>query len=151
TVRVDVRIIAATNRHLVEEVRQGRFRADLYYRLNVFPIPVPPLRERPGDIPQLALFFTARFARKFGKQMNGIAHETMQVLKAYPWHGNIRELQNVIERGVITSQGSVLMLDKRLLSPIEMTKVAAPEKTILAIANKPVAPMATADTEKAAN
>src|SRR5205814_6813507 len=97
TVRVDVRVIAATNRDLEEAVRAGRFRADLFYRLNVFPLRVPPLRERASDIPQLAMFFLSRFARRFGRQVDTIASETMDRLVSYPWPGNIRELQNVIE------------------------------------------------------
>ncbi len=128
TITVNVRIIAATNRNLEEEVRRGRFRADLYYRLNVFPIAVPALRERLADIPQLALFFVTRFARKFGKPIEGIAQETMQLLTSYPWHGNIRELQNIIERAVITSQSPALTLDKRFLSPVEIAQNTPPEK-----------------------
>jgi formate hydrogenlyase transcriptional activator len=118
TVRVDVRVIAATNRDLQEAVRAGTFRADLFYRLNVFPIRVPPLRERTSDIAQLATFFLSRFARKFGRQIGTIAPATMDRLIAYPWPGNIRELQNVIERAVILSRGSVLELDSELLPDV---------------------------------
>src|SRR4029450_6474373 len=104
TVRVDVRVIAATNRDLEEAVRAGRFRSDLFYRLNVFPLRVPPLRGRAWDIPQLAMFFLSRFAKRFGRQVDTIASETMDRLVSYPWPGNIRELQNVIERAVVLSR-----------------------------------------------
>ncbi len=115
TVRVDVRVIAATNRHLDEAIRAGRFRSDLFYRLNVFPLAVPPLRDRRSDIPQLAMFFLFRFAKKFGKRVDTVSAETMERLMAYPWPGNIRELQNVIERAVVLSQGSSLKLGPDLL------------------------------------
>jgi formate hydrogenlyase transcriptional activator len=110
TVRVDVRVIAATNRDLEEAVRAGRFRADLFYRLNVFPLRVPPLRERTSDIPQLAMFFLSRFAKRFGRQIDTISAETMDRLVGYSWPGNIRELQNVIERAVVLSRGPALEL-----------------------------------------
>jgi len=115
TARVDVRVIAATNRNLEEAARAGRFRSDLFYRLNVFPLEVPPLRERRADIPQLAMLFLARFARRFGKRVDTISGETTERLMSYPWPGNVRELQNVIERAVVLSQGSVLELDRDLL------------------------------------
>jgi len=115
TVRVDVRVIAATNRDLEEAVRAGRFRADLFYRLNVFPLWVPPLRERASDIPQLAMFFLSRLARKFGRQVDTISSDAMDRLVSYPWPGNIRELQNVIERAVVLSRGPALELDEDLL------------------------------------
>ncbi len=111
TIRVNVRIIAASNRELEECVRTGKFRADLFYRLNVFPIRVPPLRERTGDVPLLAMFFMQKFARKLGKSVNQISKETMARLTGYAWPGNIRELQNIIERAVILSQGSTLTLE----------------------------------------
>jgi len=109
-VRVDVRVIAATNRNLEESIQKREFRSDLYYRLNVFPIEMPSLRERQSDIPQLAMFFLSRFSKKFGKDIQGIARETMHRLLNYSWPGNIRELQNVIERAAILSQRSVLEL-----------------------------------------
>jgi formate hydrogenlyase transcriptional activator len=114
-VHVDVRIIAATNRNLQDSIRTGDFRSDLFYRLNVFPIDVPPLRERGSDIPQLALFFLARFSKKFGKDIQGIARVTVDRLINYSWPGNIRELQNIIERAVILSRSSVLELDPDLV------------------------------------
>jgi predicted ATPase/transcriptional regulator with GAF, ATPase, and Fis domain len=115
TVRVNVRIIAATNRNLEEAVQQARFRSDLFYRLNVFPVQLPSLRERASDIPQLVTFFLSRFAKKFGKKIEGVSQETMEMLKSYPWPGNIRELQNVVERGVVLAQGTTLGLDAGLL------------------------------------
>jgi formate hydrogenlyase transcriptional activator len=115
TVSADVRVIAATNRDLEESVRTGRFRSDLFYRLNVFPLEVPPLRERRQDIPQLAMFFLSRFAKRFGKKVDAVSKETMDRLMEYGWPGNIRELQNVIERAVILSHGPVLELDRGLL------------------------------------
>jgi len=115
TIRVDVRVIAATNHDLEEATREGRFRADLYYRLNVVPVRVPPLRERRSDIPYLVHFFLQRFANKFAKKMEGVSRETMDRLTRYPWHGNIRELQNVVERAVVLSNGPVLTLNENLL------------------------------------
>jgi formate hydrogenlyase transcriptional activator len=114
-VRVDVRVIAATNRNLQESIQAGAFRSDLYYRLNVFPIEVPPLRERRSDIPQLAMFFLARFAKKFGKNIRSIPRAMIDRLSSYSWPGNIRELQNVIERAAILSQSSVLELEPGLI------------------------------------
>jgi predicted ATPase/transcriptional regulator with GAF, ATPase, and Fis domain len=111
TLRVDIRIIAATNRDLEAAVREMRFRQDLFYRLNVFPLKVPPLRERVGDVPLLVMFFLAKFNKKFGKKVDRIQPETMQRLVNYHWPGNIRELQNVIERAVILSNSPVLILD----------------------------------------
>src|SRR5665647_1097152 len=98
TVKVDVRIIATTNRDLEEEVRKGRFRQDLYYRLNVFPITVPPLRQRKEDIPLMVQAFIKRYSRKLGKQITSIKSETMKTLQEYPWPGNVRELESIIER-----------------------------------------------------
>src|SRR5438034_10635735 len=115
TLRVDVRVIAATNRDLQEAVRTGRFRPDLFYRLNVFPIAIPPLRERRADIPQLVMFFLSRFSRSLGKQISAVAPETMQHLCSYEWPGNVRELQNVIERAVVLCEGPVLEIDPDLV------------------------------------
>jgi formate hydrogenlyase transcriptional activator len=103
-------VVAATNRDLEEAVREGRFRSDLFFRLNVFPIRVPPLRERAEDIPILAECFADQFGRKVGKAVRGIAEPAMAALSAYPWPGNIRELQNAVERAVILARGSVLDL-----------------------------------------
>src|SRR5215469_15951317 len=115
TIRANVRIIAASNRDLEKAVQEGRFRADLYYRLNVLPITLPPLRERRADIPLLGSFFVERFSRQFGKEITGISHDTMDLLSRYSWPGNIRELQNVIERAVVLCPGTVLRLGKDLL------------------------------------
>jgi chemotaxis protein methyltransferase CheR len=114
TQRVDVRVIAATNRNLSEDVAQKHFRADLYYRLNVFPIEVPPLRQRREDIPLLAEHFLERAARRFGKTLYGFTNEAMRVLLDYHWPGNIRELQNIIDRAVILSPGPQLDIDWEL-------------------------------------
>ena len=108
TVKVDVRVIAATNRDLQQDIAAGRFRADLFYRLNVFPINVPALRERREDIPVLAQHFLERFARKFGKALKRIDPESLRRLQEYSWPGNIRDLQNTIERAAILSPGDSL-------------------------------------------
>ena len=110
TVKVDVRIIAATNRDLSAAVAEGKFRRDLYYRLNVFPISVPPLRERTADVPLLARFFLQRFAKKFGEPVKQVPDHTLQRLVKYSWPGNIRELQNVLERAILLSPGDTLVL-----------------------------------------
>ncbi|MGZ5075400.1 MAG: sigma 54-interacting transcriptional regulator [Methylobacter sp.] len=108
TIRVDVRVIAATNRNLADEVGAGRFRSDLYYRLNVFPVEIPALRQRAADIPLLARFFLSKYAKKFGKRFDDIDPAGLEQLRQYAWPGNVRELQNVIERAVILSQGPLL-------------------------------------------
>jgi len=112
---VDVRVIAATNRNLREAMQAGLFRSDLFYRLNVFPIELPPLRERRSDIPQLVAFCVSRFSKRFGKKIDGVSRESMEKLMNYPWPGNIRELQNVIERAVILSAEPTLRLDRDLM------------------------------------
>jgi len=116
TIKVNVRVVAATNRDLQELVREGKFRADLYYRLNVVPLRVPALRERLSDIPLLTTFFVQRFAKKMGKNITQISPELFQRLASYSWPGNIRELQNVIERAVILSPGHSLALADELRS-----------------------------------
>jgi formate hydrogenlyase transcriptional activator len=110
TLRVDVRLVAATNRDLLRMVADGHFRRDLYYRLNVFPVYLPPLRERRDDIPRLARAFTQRFARRLGREIEVIPAEAMDALVRYDWPGNIRELENVIERAVILSPGPALRI-----------------------------------------
>jgi len=117
TIKVDVRVISATNRNLEEEVRKGRFREDLWYRLNVFPVTVPPLRERQEDIPLLVQSFVSRIQKKIGREIRTIPKKTMEALQEYPWPGNIRELENVIERAVISSTGTSLRLADRLENP----------------------------------
>ena len=111
TVTVDVRVIAATNRELGPEVQAGRFRADLFYRLNVFPIDVPPLRERRADIPLLAEYFMQRAARKLGKPLERICPATLAALSAHSWPGNVRDLQNAIERAAVLASGATLIVD----------------------------------------
>jgi len=108
THRVNVRLVAATHRDLADMVRRGRFRGDLYYRLNVFPVVLPPLRQRREDIAQLVAHFVELFARRTGKQITHIPKETLQALTSYSWPGNVRELQNLIERAVILSNSGVL-------------------------------------------
>jgi formate hydrogenlyase transcriptional activator len=110
TIRVDVRLIAATNRDIFTEVQKGAFRKDLYYRLNVFPIEVPPLKERPDDIPMLVEAFVREFSAKMGKRIRIIPKKSMEALQHFQWPGNIRELRNVIEHGVIISSGNTLSL-----------------------------------------
>jgi chemotaxis protein methyltransferase CheR len=110
TLKVDVRVIAATNRNLEEAVREGEFRSDLYYRLNIFPITLPPLRDRTEDIPMLVKHLVKQLGLKLGKNIEAIPQDTMATLRNYPWPGNIRELRNVIERAVIITQGSTLHL-----------------------------------------
>jgi transcriptional regulator with GAF, ATPase, and Fis domain len=117
TLKTDVRIIAATNRDLREEVGKGTFREDLYYRLNVFPITLPPLRRRTEDIPLLVTHFVAKFNKKIGKKIETISKDTLAALQEYHWPGNVRELESVIERAVIISQGTALqVLDRFELS-----------------------------------
>jgi len=113
TFRVDVRVIAATNQDLWRMVQERKFRADLYYRLNVFPINLPPLREREDDIPNLVEHFVQKFAKRQGKSIGRIPDEVMEALKRHDWPGNVRELQNVIERAVIMTTGPVLELQTR--------------------------------------
>jgi len=108
-VSVDVRVIAATNRNLPEEVKEGHFRDDLYYRLNVIEIRIPPLRERREDIPLLAEHFVQRIASELGKDISGISADALKVLIDYDWPGNVRELENVIERGIVTPRNGTLV------------------------------------------
>jgi len=114
TQKVDVRVIAATNRDLQQATREGKFREDLYYRLNVFPIELPPLRERGNDIALLAGKFTHRFAQRMGRSITALSDDCLGRLRAYSWPGNVRELQNVIERAVITARDGKLNLDRAL-------------------------------------
>lgn len=113
-IKVDVRIIAATNKKLKEEIKSGSFRSDLFYRLSVFPLTVPPLKDRKSDIPILANFFLAKFAKDMGKRMEGISAGTMERLMSYSWPGNIRELQNVVERAVVLAREPIVRIDEAL-------------------------------------
>ncbi|WP_373500054.1 sigma 54-interacting transcriptional regulator [Desulfococcus sp.] len=117
TIKVDVRMIAATNRNLEEEVRKGRFREDLWYRLNVFPITIPPLRDRMEDIPLLVDFYVQKISKRMGKTIEMIPANAMSALQRYHWPGNIRELENVLERAVINSSGTKLRLADELNNP----------------------------------
>jgi formate hydrogenlyase transcriptional activator len=129
TIKVDVRLVAATHRDLAAMVADGRFREDLYYRLNVFPVTLPPLRERRDDIPKLVRHFTQQFARRMGRRIETIPSSAMDALVQYPWPGNVRELQNVIERAVILSPGSSLQVptgDLQTRSPLAPLPSAVP-------------------------
>jgi formate hydrogenlyase transcriptional activator len=142
SIRADVRVIAATNRDLKAAVAKGTYREDLYYRLNVFPVEMPPLRARRADIPLLVEYFVDRYARKAGKSIRRVDKKTLQSLQSYPWPGNIRELQNVIERSVIVCETETFEVDESWLSqrlsggepeskPFLSEKVAATEKEII--------------------
>ncbi|WP_373499777.1 sigma 54-interacting transcriptional regulator [Desulfococcus sp.] len=132
TVTVDVRVIAATSRDLKEEVRERRFRKDLFYRLNVFPISIPPLRQRTEDIPLLAQYFTEKYARRMGKQIESIPRATMQTFLKYDWPGNVRELEHVIERGVIITSGRSFAMAGRLSSAVPIDSRDEPLKDLAA-------------------
>jgi len=121
TLQTDVRLVAATNRNLVDEVRRGKFREDLYYRLNVFPISLAPLRERRSDIPALAAHFLERACKEFNKPLCLMSSEAIAVLKGYDWPGNVRELENVVERAVITTRGEMISFE------LPSTPQASPE------------------------
>jgi formate hydrogenlyase transcriptional activator len=127
TIKADVRLVAATNRDLGRMVADGAFRADLYYRLTVFPVVLPPLRERTEDIPRLVRHFTQRFAQRIGRQIETIPSAVMDVLVSYSWPGNIREMQNVIERAVILSPGPTLQVP---LSDLQPTGVRSQESGV---------------------
>jgi formate hydrogenlyase transcriptional activator len=122
TIKVNVRLVAATSRNLPAMVEQREFRGDLYYRLNVFPLVVPPLRQRSDDIPPLVEYFVARFGDRLGRKVSRVDRQTMELLQAYHWPGNIRELQNLVERGVILSEGGTLRIDPSVLEAGELRK-----------------------------
>ena len=130
SIRVDVRVLAATNRDLLKAVREKTFREDLYYRLSVFPLQLPPLRDRGDDIPPLALFLVNKFASRIGKRIDGVGKETMGRLLAYAWPGNVRELENIIERAVILANGTILEIDPNILSLARTTAEASQEFTL---------------------
>jgi len=117
TIQSDVRVIAASNRNLHLAIAGGSFRSDLFYRLNVFPIEIPPLRERTEDIPALIDYFVKRFAKRLGKKIRPVDARTLEALQAYTWPGNIRELQNVIERSIILSETENLLVEESWLTP----------------------------------
>jgi formate hydrogenlyase transcriptional activator len=124
TIRVDVRVIAATNRDLDKIVKNGIFRADLFYRLNVFPLQSPPLRERKDDISLLVNFFLSKFGKKLGKQIRGVSQKSMEALINYRWPGNVREMQNVIERAVVVARGPVVQIDESMLRAKDTPEVS---------------------------
>jgi transcriptional regulator with GAF, ATPase, and Fis domain len=129
TIKVNVRIIAATNRNPEKEVAAGKFRSDLYYRLNVFPISLPPLRERIEDIPALANFFLNKYSKLTGCKVNSIAPKVLQQLKSYLWPGNVRELEHIIERSILMANDSVLR------------EVHLPDKQTVALFNQTIEEM----------
>jgi formate hydrogenlyase transcriptional activator len=136
SIQVDVRVIAATNQNLWQMVEEKKFRADLYYRLNVFPLSLPPLRERREDIPLLVEHFVQKFAQRQGKVIDTIPEEVLETLKSYDWPGNVRELQNVVERGVIMTPGRVL--SRQTMAGLIKFDIAAAD-------NAPVATLADAE------
>jgi transcriptional regulator with GAF, ATPase, and Fis domain len=133
-IRTDVRVLAATNRDLQAAIEAGTFRSDFFYRLNVFPIEVPPLRERREDIPLLVWHFVREYARKLGKEIPKIEQQAMELLQSYSWPGNIRQLQNVIETSMIVGKGDILTIDEGLLS----RNVRSPGRRELAILHMPL-------------
>jgi formate hydrogenlyase transcriptional activator len=138
TLRVDVRVIAATNRRLHDAVRAGTFRSDLFFRLNVFPLELPPLRERRSDIPQLVMYYLSHCCKKLGKNMEGISEEAMGWLERYAWPGNIRELQNVIERAIILARSPILEAEPDLVTMLGSDTVSrAPAGAAMAQAVPP--------------
>ncbi len=132
TLSIDTRVVAATNRDLVKMVEDGRFRSDLFYRLNVFPVTVPPLRERPGDIPALVHHFVEKSCQRLNKRIERIPEEILEALSRRRWSGNVRELENVIERAVILSRGPVLEIPAAELAPPEPGSSQEPTPTLLA-------------------
>ena len=128
SIQTNVRVIGATNRNLQAAIQAGTFRSDLFYRLNVFPIDMPPLRERREDIPVLVEYFVDHCARKVGKNIQGITKESLDILRSYPWPGNIRELQNVIERSVIMCETENFSVDKTWLAWLAQQPLATEPK-----------------------
>jgi DNA-binding NtrC family response regulator len=143
-IRTNARVVAATNRDLDAAIAGGTFRRDLFYRLNVFPIEIPPLRERREDIPLLVEYYIARFARKAGKRIRGISKTTLDLLLSYPWPGNIRELQNVVERSVVVCETETFSVDESWLSRqphspqpeahLDLSKLVVQEREIIEVA-----------------
>ena len=144
--KVDVRVIAATNRRLDAEIAAGRFRSDLYYRLNVVEIAVPPLRERSEDIPYLTAAFVKRFAKEFAKSITGLTEAAEERLVQWPWPGNVRELRNVIERAVPALRGAPP--DRGRSGAI--ARASGPRRGAVAVDDEPAGPPPTADEVRAA-
>lgn len=138
SIKVDVRVISATNRDLLKAIREGKFREDLYYRLNVFPIHLPPLRDRQDDVPLLVQFLIAKFAARVGFQIESIGKTTMERLIHYRWPGNIRELENVLERAVILSNGPVLEIDAEVFGNVAVSPTT--DSGTIGLANQPGPP-----------
>jgi transcriptional regulator with GAF, ATPase, and Fis domain len=149
SIRVDTRVLAATNRDLQEAVNAGAFRRDLYYRLNVFPMEVPPLRDRVDDIPLLVEYFIARYARKVGKKIRSIQKKTLDLLQSYSWPGNVRELQNVIERSLIVCETENFSVDESWLSikPAQTRPASQPLARVSVEQEKSLIEKALAKTE----
>jgi len=147
TIAVDVRVLAATNRDLDAAVESGAFRQDLYFRLNVFPIRMPPLHERVDDIPVLVEYLVERYARSAGKSIRHITKHTLALLQAYDWPGNVRELQNVIERAVVLCEGETFSIDASWLAgkPHQASKRKAHQVTTLAEGEKAMIEAALAE------
>ena len=147
-ITVDVRVLAATNRDLDALAASGAFRQDLYFRLNVFPIRIPPLRERMDDIPVLVEYLVERYARSAGKSIRNIEKQTLKLLQAYDWPGNVRELQNVIERAVVLCEGETFVIDESWLKacPPQQSKGTGLEVTTLAQGEKALIEAALAET-----
>jgi transcriptional regulator with GAF, ATPase, and Fis domain len=132
-IRVDVRILAATNRDLLKAVREKAFREDLYYRLSVFPLQLPPLRDRKEDIPPLVHFLVNKFSTRIGRRIEAVGKATIGRLVAYPWPGNVRELENIIERAVILANGPILEVDPDTLPLGFSTAEVTAESTLEAV------------------
>ena len=132
TIKVDVRVIASTSRDLKAEICNRRFREDLFYRLNVFPFSIPPLRLRAEDIPQLVHYFVDKYARKFSRKYESVPKSTMKALQEHPWPGNVRELEHVIERAVISSPGPML----RVVDGLEREPAEAGEEPLKALSER---------------
>jgi two-component system nitrogen regulation response regulator NtrX len=140
SVRVDVRVLAATNKDLAEEIRQGRFREDLYFRLNVIPVFVPPLRERGDDIMRLAEHFAREFAQEYGRRSKTLSADAVRIMQAYPWPGNVREMRNVIERLIIMVPGD-------LIHDVDLTFLELPAPVLTTVASGDVGPLYEARDE----
>ena len=134
-ISIDVRIIAATNRDLAAAVAAGTFRRDLFYRLNVFPIAIPPVRERAEDIPLLLEHFVTRFAKSSGKNIRHVGKDTLRMMREYGWPGNIRELQNVVERAVVLTETDTFFVDENWLNAVPIES-ARPHEGLLALADR---------------
>ena len=135
-IRTNVRVIAATNRNLNAVIASGAFRSDLFYRLNVFPIEIPPLRERKDDIAMLAEYFIDRYASETGTRILNISKKSLELLRSYPWPGNVRELQNVIERSVILSETDTFYIDESWLSHETPQAMSASQPLVQTLATK---------------